>query len=438
MAAPYIPLKPSGRADDLLGILVRAEETRYARENVVVPEKPAWKRAWLEPIGNLFGRALYAFIGSLPAKTLAEIQLAFWKKVATPNTFPFAAEDPRLDDARRLLRSLGGSREPAILCVFTHPPVRGEWLNLNIELTRQTLWVLPFLRGRTTRPKLIVAVDPFALDGFGLFLEGAYAGFMGSLHLGFDRLASYRGAVSRALVGFTSWSRIAWRLTSHLRRGGEAGIPLGGGVPTTSRALYSAKEFVWECRRKRPRGRSGADVLAALDASSADFRAFAASGLVGPALRKNAWRILEAWMLAVVAGAWGGDGAAPGGVPSADRGKLTPVGRRSALAVAVSMGLDAAASAEAVELFDRELARDTPYRSRLFRVLAGRVAGKGTPLLIVPLSHGAPPDVKITWGEPLALVDRRGEDVSVQRADGSRATAPIARVFRELVDRHLP
>lgn len=437
MAAPYIPLTPSGRADDLLGILVRGEETRYAREKVVVPEKPAWMRAWLEPLGNLLGRALYLFLGSFPTRALAEIQLGFWKKIAAPNTFPFAVDDPRLEAARRLLQSVSGARTPAILCVFTHPPVRGEWLNLNIELTRQTLWVLPFLRGRPTRPKLIVAVDPFALDGFGLFLESVYAGFMGSLHLGFDRLATHRGALSRALVGFTSWTRIAWRLTRWLHRGGEAGIPLGGGVPTTSRALYSAKEFVWECRRKRPLGRTPAQVLAALDASSADFKAFAASGLVGASPRRSAWRILEAWMLAVVAGAWGGDGKAEGGA-SADRGRLTPVGRASALGVAVAMGLEAKAAAEAVELLDRELARDTPYRTRLFRVLAGRVAGQGTPLLIVPLSHGTPPDVEITWGEPLALIERRGEDVTVRRADGSRATAPIARVFRELVDRDLP
>lgn len=431
---PYIPLVPSGRADDLLGILVRAEETRYARQGVVMPEKPAGKRAWLEPLGNLFGRALYGAFALLPNGLLALIQEAGWRKLAAPNTFPLEFGNPRLAEARRLAESAGG--RAALLCVFTHPPVSGEWLNLNIELTRHALWALAFLRPRTPRPKLIVAVDPFALDAFGLFMEGTYAGFMGSLHLGFDRLATHRGGVSRALVGFTAWSRVIWRLIRVLRAGGEAGIPLGGGVPTTSRALYSAKEFVWECRRRRPSLRSPAEAHRALE-SNKDFSSFAASGLIGAGLRRNAWRSFEAYMLAVVAGAWGGDDKRETG-PSADCGALTSKARSAALAVADAMGLLPGDASDVVGLLDRELARDTPYRPRLFRILARRVAGKGTPLLLVPLAHGRPPDVRMAWGEPVAFVSAKGEDVSALRADGTRERGPIARVARAFVEKNLP
>ncbi|MBI5201411.1 MAG: hypothetical protein HY925_07485, partial [Elusimicrobia bacterium] len=338
MAAPYIPIVPSGRADDLLGILVRAEEVRYARLKIVVPEKPAATRAWLEPMGNVFGRLLYLGLSILPNRLLSEVQLAFWGKIAAPNTFPLDAADPRLEDAKTLVAHAGG--RPALLCVFTHPPVVGEWLNLNIELTRQAMWALRLLRPSAPRPKLIVAVDPFALDAFGLFMEGAYAGFMGSLHLGFDRLATHRTPQSRALVGFTSWDRVIFRLIRVLRERGEAGLPLGGGVPTTSRALYSAKEFVWHCRRVRPRDRSPGDALRALEAN-ADFSRFLSSGLVGAGLRRSAWRTFEAYMLAVVAGAWGGDDKREGG-PSADLGALTEAGRAAAFAVAKAAGLDGA------------------------------------------------------------------------------------------------
>lgn len=436
---PYLPLKPSGRADDLLAILVRAEEARYARAGVVMPEKPASARAWLEPLGNLVGRALYGMLSCAPNSTLAGLQEKGWRTLASPNLFPFEPAHSRLAQARRLVETLTkDGRPPALLCVFTHPPVTGQWLHLNIELTRHALWALGAMRAKAPRPRLIVAVDPFALDGFGLFVEGAYAGFMGSLHLGFDRLASHRGPLSRALVGSTAWSRIAHRLLRRLNERGEVGIPLGGGVPTTSRALYSAKEFVWELRR-RPRSLPPAEVLRRLAAADSGFAAFSESPFVSPGLKRSAWRMLEAWMLAVTAGAWGGDSDASSGEgPSVDRAALTPAARSAALACARAMGLSEKDGAAAAAELDRELARETPYRPRLFRVLARRVAGGGTPLVLLPLAHGKPPEVRIDWGEPAAFVDARAEEVTVLRPDGRRETLPIGRFARAFVDANLP
>lgn len=434
---PYLELQPTGRADDLLGILVRAEERRYARQGVVMPDKPASRRAWVEPLGNLLGRLLYGALSLMPNATLARLQLGGFQKASAPDNFPFEPDSPRLAEARRLHDALAanGSR-PALLCVFTHPPVTGKWLNLNVELTRQALWALGHVRGGTCRPSLIVAVDPFALDGFGLLMEGAYAGCMGGLHLGFDRLASHRGALSRILVGGTSWARVAGRVLRRLRGGGEVGIPLGGGVPTTSRALYSAKEFVWALRRgSGPNRPSPERARKALEAHPG-FRAFAASGLVGPRLRANAWRMAEAWIMAVVSGAWGDDASLEDGGPSVDRGALTPEARASALACAKALGASDP-DARVAEL-QAELSRETPYRTRLFRILTRRLAGRGTPLVLVPLSHRRGEEVRMDWGEPAAVVGARGETLELLGVDGSRRTRPIAEFARAFVDRNLP
>lgn len=432
---PYFQPVPCGRADDLVAILVRAEGARYARNGVVMPEKPASTRAWLEPLGNLLGRLMHATLSLAPAPLLARVQLEGWKKIAAPNLFPFEPEHPRLLEAKRLAGSLASAgKTPAILCVFTHPPVTGEWLNLNIELTRQALWAMGRLRERPARPGLIVAVDPFALDGFGLLMEGAYAGFMGGLHLGFDRLASHRGALSRALVGGTAWTRVIFRILRRLSAPGEVGIPLGGGVPTTSRPLYSAKEYVWSLRRAA-RGRRPAEVLEALERDP-NYRSFAASGLVGERLKRNAWRMMEAWLMAVVSGAWGDEAAVSDGGPSADRGTLTPAARSAALACARALG--AADAEEQAASLERELARETPYRARLFRIVARRLAGKGVPVVLVPLSHGRPPQVRMEWGEPVAVVGARGDSIEVVESGGRRGVLPVVEFARSFVDRNLP
>ncbi|MBI4422758.1 MAG: hypothetical protein HY554_03470 [Elusimicrobia bacterium] len=435
MDYPLYP--PTGCADDILSILVHAESLRYARTGVVLPDKPASARAWQEPLGNAVGLALRALIALLPNVAVAALQQAVWRKLAAPNLFPFEPSHPRLAEAEALARELAaGGAPPALLILFTHPPVTGEWLNLNFELTRHALWAMGRLRPSVGRPNLIVAVDPFALDGFGLLLEGVYAAFMGGAHLGFDRLASHRGRLSRWLVGYTAWSRIAHRLARRLRAGGEVGIPLGGGVPTTSRALYSAKEYVWDLRRRRPGRASPAETLRALAAAEPDFAAFAESGLTGPALRRNAWRMLEAWCVATVSGAWRPDAAAEA-EPSADRAALTPRARRAAEACARAMGYGQAEAAAAADRLDEELRRETPYRLRLFRVIAGRVARR-RPLVIVPLNHGAPPDMGMVWGEPAALVGARGDAFELAYPGGRREALSFDAFARAFVRKNLP
>jgi hypothetical protein len=58
--------------------------------------------------------------------------------------------------------------------------------------------------------------------------------------------------------------------------------------------------------------------------------------------------------------------------------------------------------------------------------------------MLLPLSHGRPPDVRIEWGEPAALVGAKGNEVTVARADGRRDAMPVERFTRAFVDASLP
>ena len=53
----------------------------------------------------------------------------------------------------------------------------GDLAHLNIELARRSMLDLRKVRGRPCRPRMVVAVDPFALDTLSLLEEGFYAGY---------------------------------------------------------------------------------------------------------------------------------------------------------------------------------------------------------------------------------------------------------------------
>ncbi|MCX5787925.1 MAG: hypothetical protein NTX64_05365 [Elusimicrobia bacterium] len=429
-------MRPTGRADDLIVILAKAESYRCARTGFALPHKAAARQAWIQPLGNVIGRALSFVLRVAPEAASAAMQEVVWRKIGAP-CLPLDEDEPRLAEARRLVESLGAAPLPALVCPFTHPPITGEWLHLNLELTRQALRALARFRPGGARPKVIVGVDPFALDTFGVLSEGVYAGLMSGLHLGFDRLSSHRRGWSRAILGFAGWERMGWRVLGWLGRGGALALPWGGGVPTTSRSLYSTREFVWSLRRARPSRRPPAQAMAVLAAGHPGFADFAESGLVGAGADKSAWKMMEAWLLAVVSGAWGPD-RGDGALPSADRAALTPAARAAAEACARALGYDGAQAEASAEGLSRELARETPYRARLLRILARRVAGRGRPIVFIPLSHGRAPQPRISWGEPVAIVGCERETLRLARSDGRRESAAIDAFARGFVEKNLP
>jgi hypothetical protein len=388
------PATPTGTAQDFMNIVTAAGERALARSGTILPRKGPWARRLLEPPCNLGGLLIRAVLERLPADRALAIHDAVCRSLAEGRSYPFQEDAPSIGraraEARRLAEAAG--REPALIGLVSHPPILGEMGHLNFELVRHAGLALRAVRGRPCRPRNVVAVDPFALDTAGLVAEGFYAGFMGLYHLGLDRQAFGRGRWSAALVGETAWPRLAWRLDRRLSEGGEVALAVAGGVPETARILYTAREWIAEQRSASPWLGRPAEVLRRLREDEG-FRRFEAAGPLGPGLRRSAWRLLEGWIVSAVAGhPWvGGNPAAAAsgsGPSSAETGSLEPEARRATSAALAALGLTPGRQETAQAALAEEWPRQTPWRRRLFRYLAGRVlARRGRPVLFVPVVH---------------------------------------------------
>lgn len=375
-------------------MITRASELSLARGNVKLPRKSEAQRRWLEAPFVALGAAVAQVIELLPA----EWALRGWDKVFAAlsggKDYPFDPAGATLTRARALAAK--GAREagrpPALLALISHPPVMGELAHLNFQLVRHACLSLRQIRGGPCRPRLVVAVDPFALDTIPLHEEGCYAGVMGRYHLGLDRLAMARNAASAGLIARTAWPRMAHRLLSVLSGGGEVGLVPAGGVPSTTRALYAAREWASRQRRLSPLNGRPAEMLRRLRAGAA-FARFEATGIV---TLGSAALLAQAYVMAAVAGVL--DEATAQAPAAAEQGRLTPEAAAAAADVLEAFGIEGAARQRGLEEFSRELERETPFRARLFRVLAGRVLRSGRPVLFAPVAHKV--------GETLSIEER--------------------------------
>lgn len=344
-------------------IVARACERRIAREGQVLPNKTAGQRALLEAPFNVVGAAVRTLMHVLPSDVVLKFHDKLFSGLAEGKNYPFDPASPAILEAKRLAEELGG--DAAIVALISHPPVYGDMAHMNFELVRHAMLAMRQARGRPCRPRLVAAVDLFALDTIAIPVEGIYAGYMGLYHLGLDRLAISRGWASSMLVSPTAWHKMVHRLIGRLDAGGEVGMVLAGGVPQTTRVLYAAREWA-QARRKESALRSRpAEILRRLRQDEA-YRKFEAEGPCGEGLRKSAARMMEAWLMSAVA---------------EGEGRLSQEGR--AVVAACLKALDV--SADLAEL-ERELARETPYRRRFFRVLAGRVRPR-RPVVFIPVAH---------------------------------------------------
>lgn len=416
------PLTKTGTSQDLMTIVARACERRIAREGHELPAKSGLERAVFEAPFNAVGMALRLAVALLPADLSVAFHDWLFRRLAAPRGYAFDASSPELARARTLAAELESEsrKAPALVALISHPPVYGELAHMNFELVRQAVLALRQARGRPCRPRLVVAVDFFALDTVSVPVEGLYAGFMGLYHLGLDRLAVGRAWLSRIFVGETHWHRLMHRLLRRLRAGGEVGLVLSGGVPQTTRVLYAAREWAAALRRRAPRRASPNEVLSALRAHEG-YRRFEDDGQI---VLKSTWRRLEAWAMAAVAGA--GEGTS-----SAEHGQLQPEARGVLLSCAEALGFGSAEAASAVDELAGELARETPYRPRFFRVLAARLL-RCRDVVFVPVRHTMEP-LGVRLGEAWAWKAGRGT-LEALRADGRRwrgSPEDFARLFVE-------
>lgn len=382
---PYAyPAPKTGTAQDLLRVVTRAYELELARSGAVLPQKTDFQRRWIEPPFRAAGVAAAWLMEVLPAELVLAIHDRLYASLAAPRSYPFDPAAPAVVRARALAERLrrDAGREPALLALISHPPVMGDLAHLNFELVRHATLALRQVRGRPCRPRLVAAIDPFALDTTSIAGEGFYAGFMGTFHIGVDRLAFGRGHLGPELTPQASWAAMPQRLFGALSDGAEVGLVLAGGVPTTGRVLYGVREWIRGARRHSPRRARPAEVSAGLeaDASFARFeKAVAETVFVPP----GNWRVIDAWLMAAAAGLLPGE-TIEKAAGSALACLAVPETERPALMADLA----------------RNLERETPHRRRLFRLLAGRVARR-RPLVLIPVIHSTSPlgvSAREAWG----------------------------------------
>lgn len=382
MAYEY-PTVKTGTAQDLLTVVTRAYERHVEKEKLSLPDKTRGRSLWLETPFVLAGMGVAAVLEALPGELVLKFHEKLFSGLASPNYYPFVADHPALlrsrDLAEKVERESG--KKAALVALISHPPVMGDLAHLNFELVRHASHSLRMLRRRPCKPRIVAAVDPFALDTVSLPVEGLYAGFMGTYHLGFDRLALIRRGLSRLLLKRAAWYRMVHRLVGLLKDGGEAGMVLAGGVPSTTRTLYAVREWTGRMRRRSPLRVAPAEVLRRLRAEPA-FARFEAQGPHGVRLASSAWRLAEAFAMASLAGVFG-----CGGASCTETGELTKESESDLKVILRAFGLPDDAAALALTELREELVRETPYRARLFRALAARIVGRGTPAIVLPIVH---------------------------------------------------
>ena len=379
-----------------MSIVARAFEVHHPEEHASLPRKTAGLKFLLEPPFVLLGVALSWLVGLFPAEWFISFHDRVFRALAKPGGYPFDAASPALGRSRELLRLVeaGQARPAALLALISHPPVSGEMRHMNLELVRHAMLALREVRGRPCRPRLVVAVDPFALDTLAVYEEGFYAGFMGSFHLGLDRQASRRGALSRPLLRQAHWSRMPPRLLGLLRRGGEAGMILSGGIPETGRLLYAAREWVGRMRAQSPLRGVPSEILRRARVLP-EFKRFEEGSPLGESLRHSPARLLEAWVMEALSGVSGE------GEPSAETGRLSEPAKRVLRHCLTALDIPRERWEGSLKALSEKFARETPYRFRLFRALAGRVLAAGRPLVFLPVVHriedGLGIEVKDAW-----------------------------------------
>ncbi|MBI4676200.1 MAG: hypothetical protein HY748_01315 [Elusimicrobia bacterium] len=404
----------TGTSEDLFSILVQADASRVARDRWPAPAKSETGRSLIEAPLNLLARAWSLGARAAPASWMDRVHEIGFGALAGGRIAPFDPSE-RFPQVVELVRrtAAGAGREPALLAFISHGPVHGELAYLNFELVRRAAQTLRRLKGPACRPRLVVAVDPFALDTVPVTQEALYAGFMGHYHLGIDRAAVGRGRLSAAVLKATAWHRMPLRLLRCLAAGEAVGMALAGGVPATGRVRYAARE--WLARQRAVSAMAGCPlaVLKRLEATPA-FRRLEEEhpGWMHPA---SAWRRMEAWLMAalecpVLAGRR---------EPSvAETGVLDEPARSAARLCLEALGLPESDVSAGLAALADELRRETPYRTRLFRLVARRVLGTGRPVVFVPLCHRADGEPRIDLGASWAWERLAGKKVVASSSAG--------------------
>jgi hypothetical protein len=367
------PAPRTGTAQDLFRVVTRAYELELERTGVHLPEKSELSRRWIGAAARGAGACIGALLEFVPADWTVAFHDRLFAALSAPYSYSFLSDAPSVQRAKALTADIKArtGRDPALLAMISHPPVMGRLAHLNLELVRHATLALRSVRGRPCRPRMVTAIDPFALDTLSVYEEGLYSGFMGSFHVGVDRLA-LRIDGGLGFIRRSRWFTMPARLLHALGEGGEIGLVPSGGVPSTGRVLYGVRDWARRIRRLSPLNGHPVQAEARLR-SDASYRRF----LDGPAKTllpaRRVWNGLDAWLMAVGAGLMPGETIEAAGA-SALASLEVPEDRR----------------AELLADLKRDFRRETPSRRRLFRLLASRVLRR-RPIVFLPIVHSVEP-----------------------------------------------
>ncbi|MBI5595115.1 MAG: hypothetical protein HY928_03395 [Elusimicrobia bacterium] len=415
-------LRPVGTAEDLFAVFARRE---YAASGPPGPKGPFGRRL-VEPFFQAVGRAGAVVESLLPADLSLTLQDRLYSFIQDGPEHPFDPRDPALARAAALARraeELTG-RPAAAACLLAHAPVEPDSLYLNPAMFRHALKGLRAVRGRPCRPKLVNAVDAFALDMLDAAGEGTYAGFMSRVHLGFLRVTRARPWVGRALTAGAEWHAIAPRILRLLGDGGDLVMVLAGGIPVTARAYYAVREAVGRLCRASPSAADPAAASARLARQAPLFAAFRSSGEVGGI--RSGWRLIEAWVMDCA--------LTRSGRAALDAGRLDPVASAALVAVAAALEVPPQDLVAARKRLEAEVARETPFRERLLAAVSGRVAARGRAVVLLPLGWGRKGAVRLEFLEPVCLLPAPAGRARVLTPDGGVAEAPTSEFARDFVE----
>lgn len=409
-------LSPPGTAEDLFALFVRADYEAVGAP----PLKGRLGRCLVEPFFQALGRALAELGELLPDSLSLSLQDRLYRAAQGAGGEPgVEASDPALQAAAALAREAERrtGKRAAFACLLAHAPVDSRWLHLNPLMFRTALRGLALARTGSCRPRLVNAVDAYALDMLPILGEGLYAGYMTRAHLGFSRLTRARPPAGRLVTAGSEWPGIVWRILRELRGGGELIMVLAGGVPVTARAFYALREAVGLLCRASP---AAANPRAAVERLAPQ----------GTLRSRSAWRFIESWVLARA--------LTRSGRAALQAGRLDAVGEAAWVLAAAALGVGAAESTAARKVLEVELARETPFRRRLLTLIARRVVAGGRPVVLLPLGWGRVDAVKVAFGPPVCLLPGERGRVLVLDPSGELTDSGAGAFARSFVEPRFP
>ena len=365
----------------------------------------ASQRIWIEPWFNVLGILFGKMLDALPSPMRRRTFTAICRRLGghAPEENPQLAS--RLQDTVALAKQLQNrtGQWPAMVVLTSHAETMGPDQWLRFEMLRQGLQIAGAVQearvGRTPfggHPKCFVAIDPYALDTVSPAVGGFYSGWMRTIYLAWDRQPSTQSWLQRHwLLRRTGYDRVAWRMLRSLRANDPVLMVLSGGLPHNARLLYTAREFLHALRPPRW-----------------PFPKIEAEKKLMEILMKPA------------------DGVRP-----PERGNIPPSVRRHLDGLFGELGFTPKEREGLLNEFQKEFRLETPYRIRFFNLLVERLARRGKPLLLLPITHRASsPHVVVQdpRGLYVAPGDPSLQQLTLSQAAESVKLADFARSFAGL------